>query len=60
MAEVSTGIPGVKNHFTMNMLLLFYGSIITGPHEDLYDMEADPNELHNIIGDSRFKKLLEG
>jgi len=30
------------------------------PQEELYDMEADPNELQNIIGDSKFKKLLEG
>jgi uncharacterized sulfatase len=29
------------------------------PKEELYDMEADPNELHNIIGDSKFKRLLE-
>ncbi|MEJ7822004.1 MAG: hypothetical protein WKF85_06760, partial [Chitinophagaceae bacterium] len=30
------------------------------PQEELYDMEADPNELQNLIGDSKFKKLLEG
>jgi uncharacterized sulfatase len=31
----------------------------TKPREELYDTDADPDEIHNLAADSNYRKILE-